>query len=159
MNPTRQQSDLWIAMNLAQRLTSRKINEALKQAELPSLAWYDILWVIERTDGGIRPFEIGAKVLFEQSNLSKLLRRMADDGLVEERPFKSDRRGKILRITKKGRSVRRKMWAIYGPLIREQMSKLPERYDSAILAAGLSHLFKDVPNSVWNHSEWEFGCQ
>ena len=56
--------------------------------------------------------------------LSRLLRNMIDDGLVDETVFEGDRRGKILRITPQGRRIRKKMWSIYGPLLREHMSKV-----------------------------------
>ncbi len=97
----------------------------LKAKGLPPLRWYDVLWELERTPkDGLRPMEIEKTHLFEQSNLSRLLRRLIDEGLVEELDFPDDGRGKILKITRQGRRMRKRMWAIYGPLIHELMGRV-----------------------------------
>ena len=74
----------------------------------------------------MRAFEIERRLLFEQSNLSRLLRNMIDEGLVVETVFEGDRRGKILRITPQGRRIRIKMWNVYGPLLQAQMRKVSQ---------------------------------
>ena len=68
--------------------------------------------------------EIEKRHLFEQSNLSRLLRRLVDEGLVEVLEFPDDGRGHILRITQKGRRMRKRMWAIYGPMIHRFMGQV-----------------------------------
>lgn len=97
----------------------------LKAAGLPPLRWYDVLWELERTkQDGLRPKEIEKTHLFEQSNLSRLLQRLVDEGLVEVLDFPDDGRGKIMKITPQGRAMRKRMWAIYGPLIHELMGRI-----------------------------------
>ena len=106
------------------------------------MRWYDVLWSLERAEGeDIRPFELEKLLILEQSNLSRLLRRMIDGGLVEESTFQGDRRGKVLRITPKGRQTRKQMWKIYGPLIHKHMSDVSERHDLANTARALESLF------------------
>jgi len=106
------------------------------------LRWYDVLWSLERAnERGVRPFELEKLLIFEQSNLSSLLRRMIDAGLVEEAIFQDDRQGKVLMIMPKGRQIRGQMWKIYGALIREHMSGASKRYDLAIVASALKSLF------------------
>lgn len=142
MFPTANETALWVALNRAQRSIYRAMDSALKADGLPPLRWYDVLWAIERTkDEGVRPFELEKLLIFEQSNLSRLLHRMIDAGLVEETMFENDRRGKVLRITSKGRGIRKQMWQIYGQLIHEHMSVLPEQYDHANIASALRALF------------------
>ena len=70
------ETNLWIAINKAQRVVFYQVNMELRQNNLPSLHWYDILWSIERRGRALRPFELEEELIFEQSNLSHLLRRI-----------------------------------------------------------------------------------
>ena len=145
MYPTEEETALWVALNLAQRSVYGAMDAALKARGLPPLRWYDVLWAIERAgDGGVRPFEMERSLLFEQSNLSRLLHRMTGEELVEESVFADDRRGKVLRITRKGRQVRAEMWQVYGPLIHGHMSGLSDECDLEEMALALSSLIRRV---------------
>lgn len=125
MYPSDNETQLWVTINLAQRTVFRAIDAALKAKGLPPLLWYDVLWSMERASrDGVRPFELEKLLLHEQSNLSRLFRRMTEMGLTEASVCPQDRRGRIFRITKKGREVRKKMWAIYGPLMHHHMVKV-----------------------------------
>ncbi len=132
-----------MALNRAQDSLYSAMDSVLKAEGLPRLRWYDALWAIECAGGpGLRPFELEKGLIFEQSNLSRLLRRMIQDGLVEESVFESDRRGRLLRITKKGRRVRKKMWTIYGPMIHAHMNKLSKSHDLAKITSALTALIQ-----------------
>jgi len=143
--PTDDETALWIALNLTQRTIYQAIDAALKAKDLPPLRWYDVLWAIESAEGdGCRAYELENLLLFEQSNLSRLLRRMVDEGLISEKVFEEDRRGKILRITSKGRRARKRMWKIYGPLLHSYMNRLAKADDPRELAAALERLMGRV---------------
>ena len=139
MNPTQKETELWVALNLSQRAIYRAMDSALKAEGLPPLRWYDVLWELERTESnGLRPFEIEQRLIFEQSNLSRLLRRLASEGMVEEFSFPGDGRGKVLKITARGRETRKRMWKIYGPLIHKHMSKIADQGDQTIAVSVLN---------------------
>ncbi len=141
MYPTAEETALWVALNHAQRSICRSMDSALKAKDLPPLRWYDVLWALERAkDVGVRPFELEKLLIFEQSNLSRLLRRMVEAGLVEESIFEDDRRGKVLVITSKGCQIRGQMWKVYGPLIHEHMGSISNRFDLANITQGLKSL-------------------
>ncbi len=142
MYPTKNETALWVALNQAQRSIYQAMDSALKASGLPPLRWYDVLWAMERAQSqGVRPFELEKELIFEQSNFSRLLRRMIDAGLVEEAQYENDRRGKLLRITSKGCDVRRQMWCIYGPLIHKHMGYMASQFDHGDTAAALRSLF------------------
>lgn len=141
--PTKEETALWVALNRAQRAIYRSIDAALKEQGLPPLRWYDVLWELERAKGaGLRPFELERKLIFEQSNLSRLLRRLSDEGLVKEQVLADDGRGKLLQITDNGRRVRKQMWKIYGPLINRHICKISERRDQEHIAEKLNFLIE-----------------
>lgn len=143
MYPTKNETALWVALNQAQRSIYQTMDSALKASGLPPLRWYDVLWAMERVKSqGVRPFELEKGLIFEQSNLSRLLRRMIDAGLVEEAQYENDRRGKLLKITSKGCDVRLQMWRIYGPLIHKHMACMSSQFDHGDIAAALRSLFE-----------------
>lgn len=131
---------LWIALNLAYRSVHRAMETALKEADLPPLRWYDVLWELELSGDGMRPIELERGLLFEQSNLSRTLRRIINEGLVEERAFEGDGRGKVLHITAEGRRLRKRMWKIYGPQIEKHFGNIAGAHDAEALAGALKSL-------------------
>ena len=139
--PTKEETELWVALNLAQRSIYRSMDSALKSSGLPPLRWYDVLWSLERSDrAGLYAHELEKALIFEQSNLSRLLNRMIREELVRETVCTEDRRAKILRITAKGRRIRRKMWDIYGPLIHRFVAEIPDPRDQRQAASVLRML-------------------
>ena len=143
MYPTDEETALWVALNLAQRSAHSMMNSALKAQGMPRLNWYDVLWAIERTGSkGLRPFEVEKSLIFEQSNLSRLLRRMIEEGLVAESVCPEDHRGRVLRVSAKGRKVRKQMWKFYGPMIHEHVSRIPRRSGLAEITTALESLIE-----------------
>ena len=130
MYPTDEETSFWINLNRAQMSLHRKVDLDLKAAGLPPLRWYDVMWALERADTcGVRPYELVTSLIFEQSNLSRLLRRLVDEGLAEQMAFDGDRRGKVMRITAKGQQVRKEMWKIYGPILHASLAGASDTAD------------------------------
>jgi DNA-binding MarR family transcriptional regulator len=109
----------WARLTKAQQRALDSIERALKAAKLPALAWYDVLLELERAGGSLRPFELEREMLLAQYNLSRLLDRMQEAGYVERRALKEDRRGQAIVVTASGKTLRRRMWSVYGPAIQE----------------------------------------
>ena len=101
----------------AQRSVVSGIERAVKDAGFPPLEWYDVLWELER-EGPSRPRDIQDRLLFPQSNLSRLIDRLQDAGLVERATCKEDARGQIVRITDAGKALRKRMWAAHAAAIQ-----------------------------------------
>ncbi|MFD2057297.1 MarR family winged helix-turn-helix transcriptional regulator [Mesorhizobium calcicola] len=110
----------WARLMRVSRQLVETAEEALKVSGLPPLAWYDVLHELaEAGESGLRPFQLIERTLFAQYNISRLLARLEADGLVEKLPVADDGRGQTIRITVKGREMRRQMWAVYGRSITE----------------------------------------
>ena len=102
----------------AQRLALRSVEDALRVARLPPLAWYDVLLELDRAgESGLRPFEIERNMLLAQYNLSRLIDRIEEKGYVERRACTEDGRGQLVVITDAGRIMRRQMWPVYAAAI------------------------------------------
>ncbi|WP_424978202.1 MarR family winged helix-turn-helix transcriptional regulator [Leisingera sp. S232] len=130
MTPNKRETRIWVLLNRAYRQLHRDMEAEFSAASLPSLRWYDVLWGIERsgTDGR-RAYELTQSLLFEQSNLSRILAQMAKQGLIRETVCTQDRRGKVLHITEEGAALRRRMWDVYGPVLKRNMQALAKAED------------------------------
>lgn len=101
----------------AQRSVVTGIERAVKDAGFPPLEWYDVLWELER-EGPSRPRDIQDRQLFPQSNLSRLIDRLDEAGLVQRGSCKEDARGQIISITDAGKALRKQMWKVHAAAIQ-----------------------------------------
>jgi DNA-binding MarR family transcriptional regulator len=131
----------WTSLVTANRVLLDEIENALKNAGLPRLGWYDALLEIDKAEAaGIRPFELKQRLLLPQYGISRLLDRMAKAGLVERQDAEDDGRGQIVRLTEKGRHTRQAMWPVYaGSLLQSVEHNL-----SQVEAAELTRLLKKL---------------
>jgi DNA-binding MarR family transcriptional regulator len=133
--------DAWIALMRAQQTALLKIERAFREAELPPLAWYDLLWELDRAGAeGLRPFELEERILIAQSNISRLIDRLAERGYAVRERHEEDGRGQRVLITATGRELRRRMWPVYAKALREAVgSRLTER-EAQMVATQLTKL-------------------
>ena len=133
--------DAWIALHRAQQATLLKVERAFRDAGLPPSAWYDALWELEKAGGpGLRPFEIERRRLIAQSNISRLIDRLAEAGCVERQPCEQDGRGQRIVITAAGRDMRKRMWPVYARAISEAVGRQVSEREAAGLAGLLGKL-------------------
>ncbi|MDY6943540.1 MAG: MarR family transcriptional regulator [Pseudomonadota bacterium] len=132
--PKEQTIEVWARLIRAQITLLDKVHDGLKQAGLPVLAWYDVLLELHRVgEAGLRQFEIVDKLLLPKHNLSRLLDRLENESLVSRRRSDLDGRGQVVHITDHGTELLRKMWPVYGRVIRKEFeAKLTSEEISAL---------------------------
>lgn len=128
----------WANLIRAHRVALLAVENRLKAADLPPLAWYDALLELERGEGGpLRPFELEQAMLLSQSNVSRLVDRLEEAGYLEKRQCPMDGRGTFLSITASGKAMRRRMWTVYAAAIEDavgaKLSKGEARTAAALL--------------------------
>ena len=117
---TEEEAGVWIGLVQAQQSLIDKVELELKKEGFPSLSWYDVLWELERTDGGIlRLNDLGKRVLLDKYNVTRLAQRLEEAGLVVRDQCPNDGRGITAEITREGRKLRKKMWPVYEKVVRE----------------------------------------
>lgn len=104
----------WARFVTAQALLLERIEDAFAEAELPPLAWYDVLWILENADHGrLRMADLARKAVVSRSNVTRLTDRMEKAGLVARSDCPVDGRGTVCELTPKGRALRARMWPVY----------------------------------------------
>jgi DNA-binding MarR family transcriptional regulator len=125
-------------LNAHARLTTR-IEAALAEAGLPQLAWYDVLWALQRSPGKARRMgELADEVTISRSGLTRLVDRIEADGLLERRPAAGDRRAVDVAITPAGTKLLRKMWPVYERVLREEFEAKLTRAEARALSKALA---------------------
>lgn len=126
--PTSATTEAWIGLMRAQQRVLSAIEKDFKAARLPPLGWYDVLWELVKAESGrLRPFEIEARTLLAQYNLSRLIDRLEREGLVRREAFDTDGRGCWIVVTEGGRTMRERMWQTYARSIERHVgAKLSE---------------------------------
>lgn len=132
---------LWIRLMRVQRLILAAIEQDLKAAGMPPLAWYDVLWELVRAqEGRLRPYEIEERTLLTQHNLSRLLDRMEAAGLVRREVLPEDGRGRWVLATEEGRAMQARIWTVYAAAIERHLGAKVDDAAATTLADGLERL-------------------
>lgn len=108
----------WTSLMRTAASLLEKVEARFKSAGFPPLAWYDVLWELDRTsDGELPQSALQSRVLLAQYNLCRLLSRLEAQRLVERRPSPTDARSNIVVLTSHGRALRLAMWPVYANAI------------------------------------------
>jgi DNA-binding MarR family transcriptional regulator len=131
----------WAAFVTAHAVLLERIETRLAQAKLPALAWYDVLWALERAPGRqVRLHELAAGVVLSRSNLSRLIDRLEDAGLTRREQAGEDGRGYYAVLTDEGAAMRRRMWPVYEAAIAELFDRHLERREADAMRAAFKRM-------------------
>jgi len=90
------------------------LESAFAGAELPPLAWHDVLAVLaEAPEGRMRPHELADVLVLSRSGLSRLLDRMEAEEVLQRERCPNDRRGTYAVINDTGRDLLARMSPVY----------------------------------------------
>ncbi len=90
------------------------IEQDLAAAELPPLAWHDVLAALDGTpEGRMRIHELAEAIVFSRSGLSRLLDRLEREELLRRERCPNDRRGAYAVLTDAGREMLDRTTPVY----------------------------------------------
>lgn len=131
----------WARMLRASQRCTEQVEVALKRADLPPLAWYDVLLELYRAgDDGLRQFELAKKMLLPKHNLSRLIDRLQGKQLAQRYLCEEDGRGNVVSITDSGKTLLRRMWPVYAAEITSLMADKLDNAEQKQLAGLLEKL-------------------
>jgi DNA-binding MarR family transcriptional regulator len=133
----------WAVLLTAHATLVEKIETALGEAKLPPLAWYDMLWELEKAEGGkLRMHELARRVVLSRSNLTRLADRLEKAGFVAREDTPHDRRGYHCVITRSGLAMRKKMWPVYEAEIERLFSRYVTLEEARAIGGALERAVK-----------------
>ena len=132
----------WVRLVRARHAVVSAVEADSKAAGVLPIEWYDVLWDLERHEDGVRPFELEQRLLFTQYNLSRLVDRLVEAGLVKKVACPSDKRGHMLFITEAGRKARKATWPHYARSVNKHLGEKLSEAETEKLAALLGKLIE-----------------
>lgn len=110
----------WARIVRVEQALHAAIEAELKAEGALPLDWYDVLLELSRApDGRLSPRELESEMLIAQYNLSRLIDRLEDAGLVKRLSHPGDRRRQWVEITDKGRKRREQSWPAYAAAVHK----------------------------------------
>ena len=102
--PSTEATAAWIRLMRVQSRVLDAVEQDLKKAGFPPLAWYDALLELSRAPcGEMRPVELEKQMLIPQYSTSRLIDRLVDEGLAARREVQ-DRQARPVRRDHRGRA-------------------------------------------------------
>jgi len=109
---------VWPVFLTAHAVLVGRVEACLAEAGLPPLGWYDVLWTLERAQGGrMRLSDLAEGVVLSRSNMTRLIDRLEQAGLVVRERSEQDGRGSCAVLTPAGKTQRTRMWPVYQAAI------------------------------------------
>jgi DNA-binding MarR family transcriptional regulator len=139
--PSTEATACWIRLMRVQSRVLDAVEQDLKKAGFPPLAWYDALLELSRAPSGeLRPVELERQMLLPQYSTSRLIDRLVEEGLAKRRECKVDKRGQFVEITEAGRELQKRMWGAYSAAIEKHVGSKLSDADAVKLCALLDRL-------------------
>ena len=139
--PSTEATAAWIRLMRIQSRVLDAVEQELKKAGFPPLAWYDALLELSRAPhGAMRPVELERQMLIPQYSTSRLVDRLVEEGLVRRKQCAVDKRGLFVEITDSGRELQKKMWNAYSAAIERHVGSKLTDGDAAKLCGLLDRL-------------------
>ena len=139
--PSTEAAAAWIRLMRVQSRVLDAVEQDLKKAGFPPLAWYDALLELSRAPAGeLRPVELERQMLIPQYSTSRLIDRLVEEGLAVRRECKVDKRGQFIEITEAGRELQKRMWGAYSAAIEKHVGSKLSDTDATKLCALLDRL-------------------
>jgi DNA-binding MarR family transcriptional regulator len=130
--------DAWRALLNAHTSVVAYAEDALAAAELPPLAWYDVLWAIRQAPKRrIRMAELASNLTISRGGLTKFADRLENAGLIRREAADDDGRGLYAVLTADGNALLRRMWPVYSRALREKFVSAISIEEAAVIAAAL----------------------
>src|SRR5262245_44631942 len=125
----------WRAVLNAHASVVGLVEDALADAGLPPLAWYDLLWALRRAPGRrVRMAGLADSLTLSRGGLTKLADRLEAAGLLRREPADDDGRGLFAVLTDAGEDMLRRMWPVYANVLREAFVDAITVDDAAVIA-------------------------
>jgi DNA-binding MarR family transcriptional regulator len=137
------QQQLFQTLTRANGRIQNQLEKALQEADLPPLAWFDVLHPISQNpDQALRPRDLGCGVQISRSGLTRLLDRMEDAGVIERKRCDIDRRGSYIALTEPGVQMAAAMGEIVEAELAQAFSDLYTEEEAAQLSGLLGRVLE-----------------
>jgi DNA-binding MarR family transcriptional regulator len=100
---------LWLRLFTCKELIEGEVRRRLRKSYDITLPRFDLLAQLDRTPKGMTLGELSQRMMVSNGNVTGLVDRLVEQGLITRRPSPTDRRAQIVSLTAEGRRFFRAM--------------------------------------------------
>lgn len=119
---SKQRLRLWLRLLRASRGMEHRLREELRARHDTTLPRFDVMAALDRHRDGLRMSDLSAKLRVSNGNVTGIVERLVQDGLVERAALEGDRRAFRVRLTAAGRARFAEMAADHEAWVDEALS-------------------------------------
>ncbi|MEJ6393109.1 MarR family transcriptional regulator [Gymnodinialimonas sp. 2305UL16-5] len=113
---------LWLRFLKASRSIENSLRENLKAEFNTTLPRFDVLAALSRYSDGLKMSQISGVLKVSNGNVTGIVDRLADEGLLVRVPVPGDRRASLVRLTQRGQEEFARQAAAHEAWISEMLS-------------------------------------
>ena len=117
---------LWLRLLGCTVIVEKRLRARLDAAFATTLPRFDVLAALERHPGGLRMSALSEFLMVSNGNVTGVVSRLIEDGLVTRTVDRADRRSATVRLTRKGREAFSKMAAANERWMDEMFADLSD---------------------------------
>lgn len=130
---------LWLKVLKTQRMIENIVREKLRVEHQTTLPRFDVMAALHKSRTGMKMSELSGELKVSNGNVTGIIDRLVDDGLVMRVPVENDRRAMLVRLTVKGGEVFEEQAAAHESWIADLLVNL-EAKDADDLTAKLKQI-------------------
>jgi DNA-binding MarR family transcriptional regulator len=124
---------LWLRLFTCKEVIESEVRRRLRESFSVTLPRFDLMAQLDRAPKGMTLGELSRRMMVSNGNVTGLVERLVERGLISRRPSPSDRRAQIVRLTAAGRRLFRALARANGDWIGEMFADLSENDIEALL--------------------------
>ncbi len=143
---SKQSLRLWLRLLSCSMVIEKRIRQRLAEEFDTTLPRFDLLAALERHPAGLTMGELSSALLVSNGNITAIVDRLVDEGLIERSQNSLDRRVQRVSLTPRGRRQFARMAAVHEQWLDAMMRDLANE-DFEALLAGLHRLRVSVESN------------
>lgn len=126
---SKQRLRLWVRLLRVTKSIENDVREHLRTSFDITLPRFDVMAALERSGAGLKMSELSQELMVSNGNVTGIVDRLVNDGLVERVAIKGDRRSTQVRLTAAGQQLFANLAASHEACINELFANVD--YDNA----------------------------
>lgn len=116
---------LWLCLLRTTRFVENALREEMRLANGHTLPRFDVLAALDRSADGLQMSELSQQLMVSNGNVTGIVERLVQDGLVERAPVLTDKRATLVRLTALGRTEFAEMAAAHEGWVDRLLASVP----------------------------------
>ena len=123
---SKQSLRLWLKLLSCSMIVEKRLRARLEREFNTTLPRFDVLAALDRHALGLKMSALSESLMVSNGNVTGVVTRLIDDGLVTRTVDQEDRRSATVRLTRKGRDIFLKMAAAHEQWMDEMFADLSD---------------------------------